>query len=134
MTNSDEQITEIYKKWEPIKSIPASLYCEGIHDDYEGFRILLKGEDQNASILRIKFESALAYRNVEDGKRSKTQDLLSDAKDFSLYTVINSKWLNWFSEENYGMYDGLNLVHYAILSLNDWIDVLSAEQPIVTWI
>jgi hypothetical protein len=130
--NNKLDIQEQYVKWTPVTSIPNSMYCEGIHDDYEGFRILLKGKNANDPILRIHFDSTIAYRNIEEGKRPKTLERITEKS--TLYIVKNSNWLKWISNESFGMYDNLDIIHFAIYSLNDWIDVLSVKHPIVTWI
>jgi hypothetical protein len=39
---------ETYKKWEPLEGIEAELWVEALHDDYEGLRILLRGQPHPA--------------------------------------------------------------------------------------
>jgi hypothetical protein len=67
-----------FKKWEPLKNIPRILYCEGIHDDYEGFRILLIGENERSPVLRIMFDAARSYRNTDEGDLLKTIASMDD--------------------------------------------------------
>lgn len=124
----------IYQKWIPIHSIPERLFCEAIHDDYEGFRILLRGEALHSPMLRISFESVLAYRNIDEGSLLKTLNLLKDCEPSSFYLVQNSTWLVWFHEESYGMYEDRHIVHYAIFTSHDCIDVLSEYEPVVEWL
>ncbi len=123
-----------YEKWIPLEKIPPRLYCEGLHDDYEGFRILLKGDDPNSSILRITFDATLAYRNIDEGDLLRTIQARPDIGHFSLFTVECSTWLKWFHSESCEIHDGENIVHYAIYAANDCIDVLSAFEPSVEWL
>ena len=51
-----------FKKWEPLPGLPEEMYLEGLHNDYEGFRLLLKGDGDQAKMLRITFDPVLAYR------------------------------------------------------------------------
>jgi|GEM_PF-2786238 len=40
--------------------------CEGVLDDYEGFRVLARGESKSSPMYRIIFDSVLAYSSVEE--------------------------------------------------------------------
>lgn len=125
---------EKYKKWEPVKDIPSSLLCEGLHDDYEGFRVLLKGSGDKACTFRIVFGTALAYRNIDEGDLQKTLHSIVCTEPCSLFIVENSTWLKWFQEESYGIHDDEEIIHYAIYTENDCIDILSAYPPVVEWL
>ncbi|RJP74811.1 MAG: hypothetical protein C4522_22120 [Desulfobacteraceae bacterium] len=129
MTNSPK-----YKKWTPVDSIPKRMFCEAIHDDYEGFRILLKGEDPTSPMLRLKFDSVLLYRNIDEGAMLKTLDSIKDREIFPLYIVHNSKWIEWFHEESHNMFIGNEIVHYSIMTPDDVIDILSENPPNVEWL
>ncbi len=125
---------QVYQKWVPIHSIPDILYCEALHDDYEGFRILLQGEASHSPILRVSFEFVLAYRNIDEGSAFKTLEVLNDAERSSFYIVQNSHWLTWFHEESCDIYKNRHITHYAILTSDDFIDVLSECEPVVEWL
>lgn len=125
---------DLYTVWRPVEGVPARLYCEAIHDDYEGFRILLRGEDANSSVLRITFDPALAYRNIDEGNLLRTLVKVDNIRESSLFTVENSTWIEWFREESDGIYEGREIVHYAIYTPNDCIDVLAEFDPLVEWL
>ncbi|MFA6095073.1 MAG: hypothetical protein WC757_04285 [Candidatus Paceibacterota bacterium] len=127
-------MNDIYINWEPLKDIPRVLYCEGIHDDYEGFRILLVGEDERSPILRIKFDSARSYKNSDEGDLLKTIASINNPGRSSLFLVENSSWIKWFHEETYGIHKNKNFKHFAIYTPNDCIDVMSEFAPIVEWL
>ncbi len=126
----------IFKKWEPIQDIPGEIYLEGLYDDYEGFRLLLKGGDQFSKMMRIKFDSVLLYRNIDEG------DLLSyprvdepkNQKMWCLYVVFKSDLLQWFHDVSQNIYEEDKLVHYAIYTPNDCIDIISFFEPKVEWL
>lgn len=123
-----------YKKWIPLEKIPSRLHCEGLHDDYEGFRILLKGDDPNSSMLRITFNAVLVYRNIDEGDLLLTIQTRPDLGHSALFTVENSTWLEWFHGESCEIHERETIVHYAIYTSNDCIDVLSAFEPTVEWL
>jgi hypothetical protein len=123
-----------YEKWTPIDSIPKRMYCEAIHDDYEGFRILLKGEDSTSPMLRLSFDSVLLYRNMDEGTMLRTLDSIKNREIFSLYTVHGSSLIEWFHKESYNMFSEKEIIHYSIMTPDDVIDILSENQPNVEWV
>ncbi len=125
---------EIYKKWLPIEGAPKKLYCEGIHDDYEGLRILLKGEEAQSSILRLSFDSVFAYRNIDEGYLLRTLNKMDNPGESTFYIVENSTWIEWFNEESYGTLENSKITHYAIYTPNDCIDLLTEYEPKVEWL
>ena len=127
-------IVQKYEKWTPVDSIPNRMYCEGIHDDYEGFRILLKGEESTSPMLRLMFDCVLVYRNVNEGAMLKTLDSIRSRELFPLYIVQNSNWVDWFQKESYHTFNNNQIIHYSIMTHDDIIDVLSENPPTVEWL
>jgi hypothetical protein len=123
----------IYKNWEPLKNIPRKLCCEGIHDDYEGFRILLR-ENNYSSVLRILFDAVRSYKWSDESDLLKTVASINDAGRSSLFIVDNSSWVKWFHEETYDIYKDSDIKHFAIYTSDDCIDVLSEFEPKVEWL
>jgi len=126
----------IFKKWEPISGLPTKIYLEGLHHDYEGFRLLLKASGGQAKMLRITFDPALVYRNIDEG------DYLNYGADYSqlepmewsFFIVEKSNFLDWFQQVSQEIHDLQNIVHYAIHTPNDCVDILSAYPPKVEWL
>ena len=105
------------------------MYCEAVHDDYEGFRIWLSPEG-NEGMLIVRFPHALFYANSDEGKRLaqvENQEEMNFPHVF--WKVENSKLLAEFHRQALGTTEGLALTHYAFLSSCDCIDVLSVEEP-----
>lgn len=122
-----------FEKWIPIDNLAGTLYLEAIHDDYEGFRLLLKGGAEQDKVLRITFDPALSYRNTDEGDLLKTINT-QNFGGWSLYVVSNSDYLRWFSEESHGVHEGEDIIHYAIYTPNDCLDILSSYPPKVEWL
>ncbi|WP_157600066.1 hypothetical protein [Saccharospirillum impatiens] len=126
----------IFKKWEPILGLQNAMYVEGLYDDYEGFRILLKGSGECAKMLRIKFDPPLAYRAIDEG------DLLayervnsySNSGQWTLFVVENSSYLSWFQHTSQGIHNERAIVHYAIFTSSSCIEVLAEYEPSVDWL
>lgn len=123
-----------YRAWNPIEGIPHDLWVEAIHDDVEGLRFLLRGKDPTSPTLRLVFESVIGYRNINESFRIRTWASVSDIKSLpSLMTVENSKWLRWLVEEAGGVLRPELLIHYAIYTPEDCVDVITQFPPTVDW-
>lgn len=122
------------KKWIPLSDIPERLYLEGLHDDYEGFRLLLKGEG-NSKMLRISFQFNLGFRNFDESDRLKTLNLIPElCSKWSLFKVKDSTFTKWVIEESLEKYTNEELIHYIIATPNDIVEVLSMSEPKVEWL
>lgn len=123
---------ENYEIWKPSPKLPTGrLYCDAVHDDYEGFRILLRSDDQTSGVLRVSFESAVGYQNINESFRLETLSRLGGG---GLFLVRDSSWVKWLKLESGGMLDSKQLVHYAIYTEEDCIDVVSEFPPEVDWL
>lgn len=125
----------IYNKWEPVNNLPRTLYLEGLHDDHEGFRLLLRGDDPIGRVLRISFDPALSYRNTDEGDLLKSVPQISEMQ-WPLLTVENSSYLEWYHEESLGIQKAKprKVLHYLIVTPADCVEVLAANPPIVDWL
>ncbi len=118
--------------WKPIYGIEKKMYIEAIHDDYEGFRILLKGEKPESILLRITFNDHLGYRNTDEGNLIK---IWNPEKPLGIFFIVeNSSYINYFHEMTLNIYKDWKIIHYAIYSPVDCIDILSSVPPIVEWL
>jgi len=125
---------EILKKWEPIDHLPEEMYLEGLHDDYEGFRLLMKGKNPQDKMLRIHFEVPLVYRNIDEGDYLLYSPVKNESAKSTFYTIENSQYLEWFHKESLDMHKSEKIIHYAIYTPNDCIDILSPWSPKVEWL
>lgn len=125
--------SEKYKKWIPIKDIPDTLVLFGLHDNYEGFRILLRDEKTH-DVLRILFDSFFVYCNTDAGYLSSTKDERKKFVKWPLFIVKNSRFHQRLQEENPNKQLNENPIHYAIVASNHCIDVISSSSPKVKWL
>ena len=115
-------------------NIPPRVNVISVIDDIEGFRIIFENE-QGGKFYKIYFEYVMNYRKSREGERSKSLGQLFENNDGSegiLYQVKNSSLIEWFDNENLGAkeyYLDPKFRHWAIIALNDWIDVLSYVEP-----
>jgi len=129
--------SQILKIWTPLEGISERLSLEALHDDYEGVRLLLEGDEPNNQTLRITFDPSLVYRNIDEMDYMKSLHTFQGREHlgkWALFTVENSDFVKWFNEESHGTHENENIVHYAVLTLNDCIDVISSQPPKVEWL
>ena len=106
------------------------MYCEAVHDDWEGFRIWLSPEGNERMVI-VRFPHVLFYANSDEGKRLAHVENEEEMKfPHVFWKVENSKLLAEFHRQASGTTEGLAITHYAFLSSSDCVDVLSVEEPI----
>lgn len=49
-----------------------------------------------------------------------------------IYKVEKSSYLEWFNDQSVNIRSKDNVAHYLIVTVNDVVDVLSSEPPIIT--
>lgn len=125
---------EAYRPWKPLPDVPSRIYCEALRHDYEHFRVLLKGEEPTSRTFRILFKVVVAYRNINESYRLRTWERVRGKNMVGLFTVEDSRWVNWLREESGGVLESTRLTHYAIFTPEDCIDVVSEFAPEVEWL
>ena len=118
-------------KWNPFPNEKNQrIYCEGVHDDYEGFRILLTGEEKASPMLRLSLENTLYYQNRDEGYFFNYGNI-QGAFDYPhpFYIIEYSELIQKFHIESENTFSELNIKHYAIYTCNDCIDILSEKEP-----
>lgn len=105
------------------------MYCEALHDDWEGFRIWLNPDPPGAMLI-VSFASVLFYANSDEGKRLAT---VENEKEMNFphvfWKVDNSSLIEEFHRQSSGVAETLPIVHYAFLTSSDCVDVLAVEEP-----
>lgn len=125
---------EIFKPWRPLDGIPSPLWLEAVHDDAEGLRFLLRGEKPSEPTLRIRWDTYVCYRNINESFRLRTWAQTPELQGpQSLFIAENSSWLRWVVDESGGALDENTLTHYAIYTPEDCIDIVAQHPPDVDW-
>ncbi|WP_334187455.1 hypothetical protein [Noviherbaspirillum sp.] len=111
---------------------PKELYdLEKLSEQDGALKISLIND--NGCRIRIRFKAFKAYRKLDEGDAliSLGQISKSAKPRMSFYRVEPSDFIEWFVKQSYDIYDAKTLVHFAIITINDVIDVISREDPIV---
>lgn len=123
----------IFRKWEPIIDLPNSLFSTRLYDDHEGFRVLLETESDD-KFLKISFDEVLSYRSTDEGNLVRIFQESDGLEKWCLYIVSDSDFLENFHYNSCGVHKDKEIIHFAIYTLNDCLDVLSTSEPQVTWL
>ncbi len=122
----------IYKRWNPIPQLEGvPLYCEAVHDDWEGFRIWFAAENRNLGVvLIVRFDARLLYTNSDEGSMLNNIENFNEVQfPHTFWEVEKSALVEEFQRQSGGIYTDDKITHYAFLSCNDCIDVLSISEP-----
>jgi hypothetical protein len=128
---------EKWLKWNPIEKIPSNLYLKEFKYNSNGLNLSLEQEEENSPILNIYFNGVFSFRSADEGDLLKTlseREKTDNTNNWSLFTVENSLYLEWFHEQSYDIHKKDQIIHYLIATPNDVIDVLDSETPCVKWI
>jgi hypothetical protein len=119
-----------YVFWDlQIDEMPKKFSIESIHDDYEGFRIILRGDSIPEKIIKIGFESVLSYKNTNESYLLKLWEIFpNDLAGKIFYIVKNSSYIESVREQAYNINIG-ELNHYAIYTISDCVDIISSSPP-----
>lgn len=119
-------MTQKYDIWDIVPGRIIGVSVENVIDDWEGFRVLLRDHGTDR-ILRITFDSHVAYQNRDEG------DLIGEAARSEglgrgcFYRVEESEYVNRFKADSVRQIQDLK--HFAIVTDTDCIDVLSIDEP-----
>lgn len=120
-------------RWFPIDNPPKASYLEGLYDDREGFRVLLKENLPIGRWFRMSFAAPLAYKKTGDDCFD--EDLRDiKANEWVFYKMESSSWLRWFDRCTSNIYAPYNISHYVIASLDETIEVITAIDPVGCWL
>jgi hypothetical protein len=120
-------MSETYVPFPTPLDIKENFYQLEICQNYEGFRVLL--QNSVGAVFRISFDDLMVYRATDEGKRLLSLEKLKGINNTYLYKVEKSSFINWFLEENLNkQFRDSDLKHWAIITPNDWIDVIALDS------
>jgi len=120
-------------RWSPKDNSPKASYVEGLYDDREGFRVLLKENLPIGRWYRIFFPAPLAYKKTGDDCFGEDIRFVT-ANEWVFYKLEASAWLDWYDQCTSGTYASYKITHYVIASLDETIEVITAVDPVFSWL
>ena len=120
-----------YTRWNPIQALGGKrMFCEAVHDDWEGFRIWLRPDTAVGAMVIVSFSTVLYYGNSLEGRRLAAVSNASEMQFPHVFWIVEeSALVTEFKRQAAGTADTLEITHYAFLSSTDCIDVLATMPP-----
>jgi len=128
--------SETYNFWKLVADQPQKMIVDSVHDEDEGLIILLRySSGKNESkLLRLLYDPYISYGNMDESYRVRAIDNCAGKLRSTFYIVKDSNFIEWFHEESKNIYKDRDIVHYAIITVADCIDILSDYPPEISWI
>jgi hypothetical protein len=124
---------EVYSPWRPRPDIPPILFLVSLGDDEDALRVTLVAEESPDRQLLLLFRAPIAYRVMDESYRLRTWQEAGLSRRTTLLTVLNSHFTAWLVAESCGVLDDQPLVHYAVFTDNECLDIVSQFPPEVVW-
>ncbi len=120
-------VRNLFDKWIPLDDLPETMYIRAIHNDCEGFRVILE-EENPSRLIRIYFKDVLVFRKIDEGHYLRT---LENIDSSTLFKSKKSEYLEWFISEQKQILNRDSVTHYAIYTPNDCLDIIASVPAIV---
>ncbi len=124
---------ERFERWQPIDGLAPKMFLDAMHDDREGFRLILKALDPKFRELRILFDAPLCHRGTQEKYLLRTIYEANSIYPWPIFIVHNSRYARWFYAQATDAIDK-DGHHYHIAAMDQIVDVLSARPPILSWL
>ncbi len=129
---------EEWTRWLPIEKMGGKYYVDEIKDNMIEFKVIFCNsveEDKKVSIIFDKW--VLAYRSTYESIRQKTINSLYEKygidffSECTFFKVRNSEYIEWVSEQSYGVFDSEELIHFSFVAADSIVDIVASYEPII---
>ncbi len=134
-------MTEVWEKWEPLRGLATEYYLDNVVDSDEiGFSIEFREFKNSKKRIRVLFSNwVYSYRYLEESfainrYASLEKKYGDNFLNWTFFKVMNSKYIQWLSQESEGLSDLRDLKHYSFLSMDSVLDVINDKDPIVEFV
>ncbi len=104
---------------------------EGVHDDYEGLRVIVRGIN-NGHVWRIAFPGWDAYRALQNESDALVFGALCGTTHTGAMRIHGSSWAKEFAAEGTGWANSVEFLHIALAGGNSVVEVLLRDPPVFT--
>ncbi|RMV93573.1 hypothetical protein ALP03_200035 [Pseudomonas amygdali pv. tabaci] len=93
--------------------------------------VLLAGNDQFFEIeLIFELKDIVGFKLANDSYSWRSDSARTTRRtDYSLFKVENSKYIEWFKAETYGVGDLDGVIHFSLLLADESLDIVSFNSP-----
>ena len=139
--NKESKMIGTWEYWHPIEYKSKTLDLVSLADNKKGLTLTYYDYKNPKVKIIVNFSTpVLSYRNTTEENSMGTSFDLS--KKYGPKFIIegfffrakNSKYIQWLYEQNGGIYNLLDVTHYAFITTEEITEVLSLYPPKVTWV
>ena len=88
--------------------------------------------NDNDGRIKISFDWFHSFRVIDEGDVIKMLNKFNGEMILGIYTLVDSEYLEWFHEQSVGLNLDGNITHYMVVTVNDVIEILSSEKPVIS--
>lgn len=121
---------EIWEKWTPreVENSSEIFSLETLQYDQDGLDLILTSDDLTTKLI-AHFDEHLCFRVIDEGDFLRTQNQIKTISGWTFFKVKQSSFLRWFHEESYNIRKSDDIIHYAFVTPDDIVDILSLAPP-----
>lgn len=120
-------MTEQWIRWEPFSHLKSHYYLEVIDWNWENFTILLAESNHSSRKIQVLFQDFVeVYRCFKYHHNQ-----LIHPHQWTFFKVINSSYNAWLQEESLTVVAPNRLTHFAFVTINARVDVLTYREPLL---
>ena len=123
---------ETFRSWLPIEGTEEELFLETVTKGLHHVEATLsRGVDAERTLV-VNFGDAIAFRVSPEHAFMQAPQIQERRGNGCLYTVEDSSYREWLESGSLGI---LNhpFKHFAIVSVDGCLDVLTLDEPVVHW-
>jgi hypothetical protein len=131
-------MNEEWARWEPVPNLVNRYYIDSVHNDSNGFTIVLSEDRIVTNKVYIRFKDWVnAYRQTDETFRANLIHELHEKygakfySQWSFFKVRNSSYISWLSAESSTISDNFELTHFVVFDPNNVIDVVAGYEPTI---
>lgn len=119
---------------------PREIFSEDYYDisdlsyyGEKGFKLIFTAHEDNKKIVEMSFLGNVSFRCTNELYMSDYQKNCTSEKALA-YKIINSNYIKWLTSisESLNTIIQPNLEHYIFVASDDYIEVLSSWEPVIT--
>ncbi len=121
---------ERWRIWRPHPAFGPNGNLSALFHDPETWDLVLRLRDwREEDTLELRFDHQIAYRNSDESFRNWPTN--RDWGVSSFWRIEGSRWIRSLRHEALGRLDHVSLIHYAIFTDTDCLDIAAAWKPFV---
>jgi hypothetical protein len=125
----------IHRRFPTEFSIPSQIDFVGLTNNRHGLLVeVCEFASPQRGLIEIDFgQSHLAFRSMDEGNFLAVSAASNpiDEPDSPIVLVENSDFETWLHAESLGIHQATDLVNVAILTQNEWVEVISNKMPVI---